>query len=397
MIRVLPNRYASLGLYILLVTTGACHREISRRSAHGQAVRSSGAVRLHPNPRLTVVTDDSSRSELGQIGWALLTAAGGVVIADRSASRLVVLDSVGRLVRTIGRQGSGPGEFRDPAWLGRCHGDSLFVWDRMLDRMSVLTSAGDFVRQFTIAASPIALRCGRSGVLAGLVITDPLVDPRMRADAGLTYGAVLVVGPSGAVLSRVDSLPILRNRPLGSIARLAAGDSTIVFGFPDSAKVTVYSHAGGALGSFHAGITGRTPTGANYEAAVEEILAGLKSPSERVPFRKQFLAIPMPKAVPVFRDLLLDPLGRIWIVTSPLGDADTQIEVRDTHGTKLADLTLPSDLSILDLTMRRLVGLSSDQSGNQRLVVYTYENHMLNSAQVTQSNRIGSHSRLAIQ
>lgn len=99
----------------------------------------------------------------------------------------------------------------------------------------------------------------------------------------------------------------------------------------------------------------------------------------------------------MFRDLLLDPLGRIWIVTSPLGDADTQIEVRDTHGTKLADLTLPSDLSILDLTMRRLVGLSSDQSGNQRLVVYTYENHMLNSAQVTQSNRIGSHSRLAIQ
>lgn len=54
----------------------------------------------------------------------------------------------GKLIRTIGRKGGGPGEFRSPIRHVVGSGDSLFVVDDGSRRIQVMTSAGAFVRVF---------------------------------------------------------------------------------------------------------------------------------------------------------------------------------------------------------------------------------------------------------
>jgi hypothetical protein len=99
---------------------------------------------------------------------------GTIVVADISARMLRFFDPSGRYLASLGRPGSGPGEFESVYWLGQCHTDSLFVWDLTLQRMTILNSVGAFVRQFQVAparefaATPLALACSRSGIIAFL-------------------------------------------------------------------------------------------------------------------------------------------------------------------------------------------------------------------------------------
>lgn len=69
-----------------------------------------------PKPEL-VVTSESIGLALGRIEDFVALADGGVALFDASNERgptILQLDSLGRLVRTIGRAGQGPGEFGSP-------------------------------------------------------------------------------------------------------------------------------------------------------------------------------------------------------------------------------------------------------------------------------------------
>ncbi|MFN0099927.1 MAG: hypothetical protein ACKVS7_14740 [Gemmatimonadaceae bacterium] len=74
-----------------------------------------GVIR-DPKPEL-VVTSESIGLALGRIEDLVALADGGVALYDASNERgrtILQLDSLGRLVRTIGRAGQGPGEFGSP-------------------------------------------------------------------------------------------------------------------------------------------------------------------------------------------------------------------------------------------------------------------------------------------
>lgn len=71
---------------------------------------------------------------------------GGVVAVDAGSQELRFFDRQGNLVQRAGRNGEGPGEFRDPVlvpWPGQ---DSLLVFDRGLVRLQVFSSDGTYTR-----------------------------------------------------------------------------------------------------------------------------------------------------------------------------------------------------------------------------------------------------------
>lgn len=74
---------------------------------------------------------------------------GRLLVANRGTGELRFYSAAGAYERTIGRSGSGPGEFRSIAAVEQ-HADSFFVIDQTLRRISVFTLEGDFVRDFTI-------------------------------------------------------------------------------------------------------------------------------------------------------------------------------------------------------------------------------------------------------
>ncbi len=72
---------------------------------------------------------------------------GTIVIADGRGDRISFFDARGHLLRTVGRSGDGPGEFRLISWLGQCAADSLFVWDFFHQRLTALDKSGRMGRQ----------------------------------------------------------------------------------------------------------------------------------------------------------------------------------------------------------------------------------------------------------
>ena len=79
--------------------------------------------------------------------------------------RISVFDKNGRFLRTIGRTGTGPGEFRTPhalAWDGQ---GRLVVADRHNHRVQVLTKQGAFVREYDDFSRTSGIAIDRRGVL----------------------------------------------------------------------------------------------------------------------------------------------------------------------------------------------------------------------------------------
>jgi hypothetical protein len=100
---------------------------------HVHASPGTWGVIRNPKPEL-VVTSESIGLALGRIEDLVALADGGVALFDASNERgrtILQLDSLGRLVRTIGRAGQGPGEFGSPfVRLAVAPDGVLFAFDR---------------------------------------------------------------------------------------------------------------------------------------------------------------------------------------------------------------------------------------------------------------------------
>ena len=68
-----------------------------------------------------------------------------IYVCDYQAHNIKVFDSSGKFMKTIGREGQGPGEFRMPFYLAFAKG-RLAVWELRNRRLSVLTSGGEFLK-----------------------------------------------------------------------------------------------------------------------------------------------------------------------------------------------------------------------------------------------------------
>lgn len=103
-----------------------------------------GCVTIAPEPERTVPAGPAAPPLFGVHGGALLDG-GRIAILNAGDRQVLLFSADGRFERAVGRQGSGPGEFQNPRWLGRGDGDTLFVWDGRLMRLTILDGSGDLV------------------------------------------------------------------------------------------------------------------------------------------------------------------------------------------------------------------------------------------------------------
>lgn len=123
---------------------------------------------------------------------------GIIVVGDGGASSVLFFEPSGRLVQRIGRAGDGPNEFRQIAWMGQCRSDSVFVWDLVLRRMTVIGAAGTVARQYAVPApsdrgpAPFTVACSRAGVFAFQSLarnhTPVAGESVVRGEAPITLG-----------------------------------------------------------------------------------------------------------------------------------------------------------------------------------------------------------------
>lgn len=68
------------------------------------------------------------------------------VVSEETIQEITVFDGHGRFIKTIGRNGQGPGEYRDISALLVLPGETLLVFDGGNARVGVLSPEGEWVR-----------------------------------------------------------------------------------------------------------------------------------------------------------------------------------------------------------------------------------------------------------
>lgn len=132
---------------------------------------------------------------------------GSIVAVDRTSAEVRVYDASGQFLRSMGRSGEGPGEFRDPYVLWVTAGDTLWVGDYRPWRYEVFTAQGDFVRQ--VSLSPEYLNPASGG---GVLDNGYTVNARntwfLREGSSVPDTLIVEIhDPTGKLVGNVAALP----------------------------------------------------------------------------------------------------------------------------------------------------------------------------------------------
>ncbi|MEE8060797.1 MAG: hypothetical protein V3T16_03170 [Gemmatimonadales bacterium] len=111
-------------------------------------------------------------------------SSGVVVVADGGARELRFFDEGGGHIRTVGRQGGGPGEFEGLGFLSLWRRDSLVVHDGRRCTFSVFDSAGQFGRSFRLEPADSVRFPRPVGLLLGGALVTRGFEPRDGPPAG---------------------------------------------------------------------------------------------------------------------------------------------------------------------------------------------------------------------
>lgn len=311
---------------------------------------------------------------------------GTIVVADAHGGMVAFFGKRGELLRSAGREGNGPGEFRHVAWLAQCGGDSVFVWDRMRKRMVVLSGNGDLVREYAIpshpaagASSPEYLACSSTGVFVFQGINRAGLRPT-GADAPILrgYSPLFLGDRTGSVQVRVDSvwgneMVVLGGgggpRPLGKSTSFVVTNDRVYVGTGDSASIDMLDLSGRRLGSIALPVSWERPSAASYAEAVDEIVSNIRSGTRDV-VKQLMLKLPMPERTPPYRRLLADPGGLLWLTTSPPGGESTELLAVDPNGSARIRLTIPVPMKVTDVGSDYVLGVHSDADDEPHVLLY---------------------------
>ncbi|HLA88803.1 MAG TPA: 6-bladed beta-propeller [Gemmatimonadaceae bacterium] len=238
---------------------------------------------------------------------AVRLSDGRIVVADWA--RLMFFDSSGTLVRSVGRQGTGPGEFTQLGKICRLPGDTLLAIDWSVRRVSLWDSTGKLVRAFARVGQVAVESCFPDGTLvlpdlSGKHLPAPDSSPGPKALAGTVN--YLRIRPEGAVVQSLGPHP--RSEMVGGTVytvRVIAGSNRFYVGDPHRYELRVFD-----MNSSLRLIVRVTdplpeeemrsiqpPRGARVGA---DDRAGMRPPRSRV-------------TRPAFGDIRVDPAGRIWV------------------------------------------------------------------------------------
>ncbi len=345
--------------------------------------QASWSVQQVPSVDISAVGQDG-QVVLEQPVGATRLSDGTIVVADAGAAALRFFAASGRVLRTVGRRGGGPGEFQIISWLGQCGPDSVFIWDLAQRRMSVFSRAGDLVRTYPLPAdgsagpSPFVLACSRTGVFAFQPLPRNLrpSDPASSIVRGSV--AVYLADANGRITDSIAEMPgsemfVFRGgggpRPLGKTTSLALSAERLFIGTADSALVEGYTLRGSRFPAVGLRIERRRPRAANQEAAVSMVAARVPPPV-RDAVRQHMLGLALPEWLPPYSALLTDGEGVLWAVLSSPGDGITALRALTSDGRALADVRVPVELTVHEIGRDYILGAAQDADGAPRIVLF---------------------------
>lgn len=295
---------------------------------------------------------------------------GRVAFADRR-QRVIILDSDGGLLRTIGGRGQGPGEFMAISRLARSVGDTLHVYDVSNSRLSHLTVRGGHLGSIPMRSVPPATyqgtlddgthvaALGRGAEVEGRgvrLLRSQLELVRYDASGNFLNLIGTVAGPEALDFGR--SVPLVRQlRPTSGLKNtIVVTDGREVFvATGDRFDVLVFSPLGG------------DPSVIGWDMELlpltrEDIEATYRGGPLEQAFTPSALAWwPDDRTRATVLGLLVDDEANMWIKTDGWNqESAVTWSVFNRHGAHIASVEMPSRFELFDVRGGSLFGVWRD-------------------------------------
>lgn len=329
---------------------------------------------------------DGESSEIGQPQSLAVDAAGRIYVADTKPAVVKVYSPGGELIRTIGHEGEGPGEFRIGFIASR--GPHLVLHDPRLSRTTLFDTAGTFIRSWRTSCcywTDIQIDSADRIYVPSMVVVRQGEQPRGRAYVRWTSegtvidtvwiphreeGKVWTVslkGPDGKMMSSMSTgIPLMP-----SLAGTLHPEGGVVFGWGGEYAL-VRSNTG--FDSVRVMARAWTPEQVDDARRKSEVEAMIKEASEGFTeenVRSAFKLEDVPSTLPAFRTIKVDPQGRIWVRRYTV-DKSVVFDVFGPDGAFLGPVRSPVEMNewggMQVWTNDGLVALIEDDDGRPTVV-----------------------------
>lgn len=347
--------------------------------------------RVDAEPDVTIgEADGAPEYALDGVVGAVRLANGHIVIANFNTHDLRTYDADGRHLRTVGRRGDGPGEFRLVRGIGIVR-DTVLVWDPFANRVSRFDATGAFAGSTSMDIREMVLPNPIGFLDDGslLIRHDPNGEDEKREGEYATSvvylrfstgtGArVATLGPyfgaevftATADRNRMSQFVIFGRRSIVASARTGFYRAE-----SDHFQATFFAPDGTPVRTVRRPHTPARATAADVAAQREEMEKGNReilrmSPDMATAQRRLRETIPHRSTLPALTRLRVDRRDNLWIRAYVPPDATSaEWSVFDPEGHWLGVVEIPAELEVLEIGDDYLLAKTVDPTDDVERVV----------------------------
>lgn len=286
---------------------------LARRSAAADPVFSIGSLEGGDDALFNVQAVD--RFSTGE--W---------VIANAGTSQLRIFSADGSFLRAFGGEGEGPGEFQNLLQASVFGDDSVFAYDFRSRRVSIFTSAGDFVRSLSPAepgSAPFGMMGNGNVVASGIssfggdLQSGTVVRPRttgalLNGEGGLIRLLDEFGGREQFFLQTETSISI-RSVPFSKTSRMAASGDLIFSGATENPEIRVRDDQGELRAIWRLAFTPPLVTPVEWDAERADELERADDQGAVRSIEDFYNDVPPPERRPAWGEILVSEEGELWL------------------------------------------------------------------------------------
>jgi hypothetical protein len=305
---------------------------------------------------------------------------GTLAISNTGTNEIRLFDSSGGYLRTLGRQGDGPGEFRWLSTILIASSDSILAFDRALQRVTVYSRRGDLLG--TIGA-PFGRAASIGRLADGSLVPTQFLSTMVRRPRGVQQDTAAIIvhhldGRQDTLTSAIvlewfshgdDGPP----SPLafGRTTYVATAKDAVVVAPSDRLELQWYAVPPGGLNMIARVRSQPSPLSeTQWKRARDEQLAN-RAPSDSPRLEARWADVPKPAFLPAIQGLILDTGGNAWVREFRVGTAEQSLWwVFSPNAAPLARVTVPAGVTILHASSQFVVGRQEDDINGERIGIF---------------------------